>query len=167
MNRKRERIAVQSYVGQPVLHIPDPDVTLRVSDPLTIGQVLRTKYEKTHPPPSYNVKVYRTLKKRADLRALRMIRGRFDQSEHHDHQVATIKDYTRGLSRGSLRVSAMKRSELETRLGTPFAMSGASIYAKPEMRERRLQRLSSAGSHLGFELDGSGETPPRRRAQSL
>ena len=46
----------------------------------------------------------------ADLRALRMIRGRFDQSEHHDHQVATIKDYTRGLSRGSLRVSAMKGS---------------------------------------------------------
>ena len=130
-NRKRERIAVQEYCSQPVLHIPDEDITLNVSDPMSIGQVLREKYKKTHPEPSYNVKVYRRLKKRADLRALDMILTRFNRSEQHEERVSTIKDYTRGLSRGSLRVSAMKRSELETRLGTPFALSGRSIYAKP------------------------------------
>ena len=147
-SRKKERIAMQSYCSQPLLHIPDPNVQLHVSEPMSVGQVLRSKYHKTHPPPSYNVKVYRNLKKHADLRALKMILRRFDSSEKHDDHIATVKDYTRSLSRGNLRVSAMKRTELETRLGTPFALSGTSIYSKPGVGSRRSMRSSTAGSRL-------------------
>ena len=158
-NRKRERIAIQSYCSQPILHIPDPNVQLNVTQPMTVGQVLRSKYQKTHPPPSYNVKVYRKLKKHADLRALKMILSRFDASEKHDDHVSTIKDYTRGLSRGDLKVSAMKRSELETRLGTPFALSGTSIYSKPGTgigRSRSRGSLRRNGSHGGLNGHNGG-----------
>ena len=148
-SRKKERVAIQEYCSQPVLHIPDPNVDLNISEPMTVGQVLRSKYEKTHPPPSYNVKVYNDLKKKADLRALQMILHRFDRSEKHEDHVATVKDYTRSMSRGSLRVAAMKRSELETRLGTPFALSGTSIYAKPSTSPAGKRRRRRGGSRSG------------------
>jgi hypothetical protein len=154
-NRKRERIAIQEYCSQPVLHIPDPTVEMNVSEPLTVGQVLRSKYHKTHPKPSYNVRLHRKLQKSADVRALRMIINRFDRSEQHEEHVAAIKNYTRNMSRGNLRVAAMKRSELETRLGTPFALSGVSIFAKPSTADGSIRRSRRRGRGDGVRLSAS------------
>ena len=89
-----------------------------------------------------------------------MILGRFDRSEQHDSNVAAIKNYTREMSRGNLKVAAMKRSELETRLGTPFAMSGESIFATPE-------RAATATKRRGRGRSSGGDGSRARRAASV
>jgi len=164
-NRKRERIAIQEYCSQPVLHIPDPSIELNISEPMTVGEVLRAKYHKTHPKPSYNARLNNRLNKRADVRALRMILNRFDQSEQHEDHVNAIKDFSRNMSRGNLRVAAMKRSELETRLGTPFAMSGTSMYTKPGTGSINA-RSSTASSPGKRGRRGSNNKTNVRRAVS-